>query len=141
MASLTICEEADRELDALYESHPDDAALIDALLEALTNDDAALASLCYGTPKLAYNANPVFKIYRFQACWDIGKQIYILKVDDQGGRPCSHRVIIAHDPVTDDHMVLATPNRGFNYDPDSVEFHNILDRYDAAGFVTSSAHR
>lgn len=133
MASLTICEEADHELDALYAEHEDDAALIDVLLEELASDEDALRTLCLDTPKWEWRFSPPYEVKRFGECWKRGRRVYILKVYDQLGSLCNYRVIIGHDPANDDYVVLATPHRDFNYDPASPEFARILDRYDNAG--------
>ncbi|WP_177192701.1 hypothetical protein [Variovorax sp. OV084] len=137
MASLTICEEADHELDSLYDEREDDAALIDVLLQELSADEGALESLWRDTPKWEWRFKPPYEVKRFGECWKRGKRIYILKVYDLEGHLCDYRVIVGHDPATDDYVVLATPHRDFNYEPTSPEFADILARYDRSGLTSS----
>ena len=134
MASLTICPEAERELDELYDVCEADAALIDVLIEELSGDESALASLCEDVPKWNYFHQPPYEVKRFGECWKVDRRVYTLKVYDENGHLCDRRVIVAHDPLSDEYCVLATPHRDFDYDPASHEFADILERYDRAGF-------
>ena len=130
MPSLSYSEELDRELDALSESHEDDVALIDALMEELSNDPLTLSSLTSGTPKWLSLYEPPFEIKRFASCWDSGRRVYLLKLYDTDGHLSDFRVFIGHDIQTDDYFVLSVQPRQTSYDTNSQAFRDLCDRYD-----------
>lgn len=133
MPNLTISIEADSELDALYETHPDDAALIDVFLEQLAADEVKLSTLFNDVPKWEYASSPPYEVKRFSECFERKRRIYIIKLYDSDDHLSNFRVLIGHDPRTENCVVLATPDRNFNYDTGSVIFAKLLERYDAAG--------
>ncbi|MGJ7533918.1 MULTISPECIES: hypothetical protein [unclassified Variovorax] len=129
MATISFCDEADEELSALYATHAAAAALIDVLIDELSNDESALTSLSSDTPKWQAFYEPPYEIKRFQACWDAGKRIYLLKVYDKDGHLCPFRILIGHDIDTDDYFVLATPHRSVSYDTTAPDFSELIARY------------
>lgn len=85
MPELSTIEELEAELDALIETNPDDAGLIDALIEELGADHDLLATLSDEVPKWYFVFKPSFEIKRFTACWQSGRRIYTLKPYDENG--------------------------------------------------------
>lgn len=133
MPSLTISIEADRELDALYETHPEDAELIDVFLEQLAADEVKLSTLFHDVPKWEHFSSPPYEVKKFSECFARRRRIYIIKLYDSDDHLSNFRVLVGHDQKLDSCVVLATPNRNFDYDPGSDIFAKLLERYDEAG--------
>lgn len=130
MARLITIEAFEAELDALYETHPQDAAMIDALIEELMDDDELVGTLCHETPKWHYRYKPPFEVKRFEECWNRGKRVYLLKVYDEDGHLIPHRVFVGHDIQTDDYIALSVQPRSTSYDTNDTGFEELCKRYD-----------
>lgn len=133
MPNLNTIEEFESELDVLVETNPDDAGLIDALIEELGADYDLLGTLCDEVPKWHYMFNPSFEIKRFGECWDGGRRIYSLKPYDEDGHLIGYRIFIGHDIHTDEYFVLSVQPRATCYDTTTDEYRHLCDRYDRLG--------
>ena len=133
MSVLITIEEFEDELDALVETNPDDAGLIDALIDELGADQDLLAGLSDEVPKWHYMFNPSFEIKRFAECWQSGRRIYTLKPYDENGHLIGFRIFIGHDIHADDDFVLTVQPRATCYDTTTAEYRSLCDRYDRLG--------
>jgi len=130
MSVLNTIEEFEDELDELVKTNPDDAGLIDALIEELGVDYALLGALSNEVPKWHYMFNPSFEIKRFEACWKAGRNVYSLKPYDEDGHLIGYRIFIGHDVHTDEYFVLTVQPRATCYDTTTNEYRSLCDRYD-----------
>jgi hypothetical protein len=133
MPILITVEEFEDELDALVQANPDDGGLIDALIEELGADSAMLETLCDEVPKWHYMFNPSFEIKRFEACWQAGRRIYVLKPYGVDGHLLNYRIFIAHDVRAGEYFVLTIQPRATCYDTTTDAFRNLCHRYDGLG--------
>jgi hypothetical protein len=133
MPVLNTIEEFEDELDTLVETNPDDAGLIDALIEELGVDHDLLDTLSDEVPKWHYMFNPSFEIKRFGECWKAGRRIYSLKPYDEDGHLIGYRIFIAHDVHADEYFVLSVQPRATCYDTTTDEYRRLCYRYDRLG--------
>lgn len=138
MADLYVCEEADKELDALYEVDEDAAALIDVLLDELANDAATLEWLF--RPQDHYEYEPPFEVKEFHEASRRGKNILILKVRSNEGKLLNYRVLVGFNSQIDRYHVLTVANRDISYDTSDALFTAVLERYDRCGIPTYRRH-
>lgn len=131
MSDLILLPEAVAELDALYETDEDAAALIDVLLESLWDDSDTLELLC--RPRNHFTHEPPFECKRYGAMQSIGKNIYTIKVRDLAGALLPYRVLIGFHAQIDAYYVLAIANRKNAYDTNDQLFQTVLERYGRAG--------
>lgn len=134
MAELYVCPEADEELDALYETDEDAAALIEVLLEQLWEDERMLEMLC--RPVDHFMHKPHYEVKRFVLMHKAGKNIYSVKLWSEEGSLYPYRVLIGFNAQEDSFHVLAIAPRKIAYEHTDPLFKSILDRYDAAGIPT-----
>jgi hypothetical protein len=133
MSVLNTIEEFEDELDTLVETNPDDAGLIDALIEELGADHDLLYTLSDEVPKWHYMFNPSFEIKRFEACWKAGRRIYSLKPYGEDGHLIYYRIFVGHDVDTDEYFVLTVQPRATCYDTTTDKYRSLCDRYDRLG--------
>jgi len=133
MSILNTIEEFEDELNALVVTNPDDAGLIDALIEELGADHDLLDRLSDDVPKWHHMFNPPFEIKRFENCWQTGRRIYTLKPYDEDGHLINYRLFIGHDVKTDEYFVLTVQPRATCYDTTTNEHRSLCDRYDRLG--------
>jgi|GEM_PF-1443093 len=133
MSVLKTIEEFEEELDALVATNPDDAGLIDALIEELGADRDLLDMLSDEVPKWHHMFNPPFEIKRFEACWKAGRRIFTLKPYDEDGHLTNYRLFIGYDLKTDEYFVLTVQPRATCYDTTTDEYRRLCDRYDRLG--------
>jgi len=141
MPELVTINEFEDELDGLAKRQPDDAGLIDALIEELGADRELLCTLSDGVPKWLYMFKPSFEIKRFIECWQSGRRIYSLKPYDENGTLIGYRVFIAHDIETDEYFALSIQPRENCYDTTTPEYRSLCERYDGLGVPTIKRSR
>lgn len=116
MPSIVYELDSEDELDALWESDEDTAALVDELLCQFEESPALLEELCREDRHV--NHDPSFQVKRFKCMWNCGYTVYILKVWPKEGREIQYRILYAHHPQKDTYYVLHLMQRGINYDAD-----------------------
>lgn len=134
MAVLIIDPAAEDELDRLYESDEDAAALIDALLEQLGDDEGTLGEIF--RPGHFFRYRPPFEVKRFEEAQRRGKNILTMRVRDEAGTLLPYRVLFAHHAQIDSYYVLSVASREDAYDPSKPGFLDLLVRYDEHGIPT-----
>lgn len=122
MASLIFALDAEDEIDALWDSDEDSAALIDELLCQLEERPELLDDLCRENRHVTND--PSFEVKRFRYMWNQGYTIYALKVWPGEGRAIDYRVLYAHHPQKDEYHVLTVMQREINYESDK----ELIDR-------------
>lgn len=140
MSRLAPLDEFEDELDALYETAPHDAELIDALIEELMGDEDCLRTLTNDVPKWLYRYSPPFEIKRFEHAWKGGRDIYLLKPYDEDGHPLDYRFFLAHDAHTDEYFALSIQPRDTSYDPTTDAYRRLCNRYDGLGIHPARGH-
>lgn len=141
MPILATTNEFEDELDTLAENDPDDAGLIDALIEELGADHDLLEVLSSEVPKWHYLFEPSFEIKRFVRCWQSGRRVYVLKPYDENGSLIGYRVFIGHDVRSNEYFVLTVQPRVTCYDTTTAEYKSLCDRYDRLGIATIGQFR
>lgn len=134
MPYITICEEADEELLALYDHNEDAAATFDVLLEQLDNDKEMLDRLFRPANHFLYR--PPFEIKQYEAMQRTGRNIFIIKVRGEDGELLPWRLLIGFDSRNDVYHVLCLAPRSIAYDESDPLFRIVQSRYDNAGLPT-----
>lgn len=124
---LILAQEAADELEALWESDPAAAALLDAIFEELEADQFLLDALTdHG---FVHRFDPLFDVQRWQRLWNKGINLWRLKPMGPDNRALPYRVIYAYVPGQRRYVVLGIVPRSFNYDPEDERSQRILDAY------------
>lgn len=131
MAILNTTSEFEDELDDLAGKSAEDAGLIDALIEAIGSDAETLDALCREVPKWHFLFRPPFEIKRFEAAWQDGRRIYVLKPYDENGGLIPYRIFVGYDIATDEYFALSVQPRTSCYDTRSNAYASLCYRYDA----------
>ena len=140
MPYLGTLDDFEDELDALYETAPQVAGLVDALIEELSGDEDCLQTLTDCVPKWLYLYRPPFEIKRFGHAWDDGRNIYLLKPYDEDGHRLDYRIFLAHDSHTNEYFALSIQPRDTSYDPTTDAYRCLCTRYDGLGIRPSRRH-
>lgn len=111
---LSIHEDAEADLDRLFETDEDGAAAIDAFLEEVAGSQALLDRLTQDHYR-TYSP-PAFDVQRWQALW---RQcaLWRARLYDAPGTAAQHRIIYAFHPGERCIYVLGVVSRDFNYEP------------------------
>ena len=125
---LCLSGAAYAELEALWQTDFDAAALIESIFEELEADDDLLdALLAHG---YVHEDNPQFDVQKWVALWNRGINIWRLKPFDQDGHSVPYRVIYAYVPAKRRYVVLAIiPRDRETYEAGSERTKRILDEY------------
>jgi hypothetical protein len=122
--------DAENDLEELWKSQPDGAALVQALLEELASDQVQFDHLTddgYGKS----DASARFNITKWNTQW-YGKRRNLWRIRfyalDQLG--LAYRIVYAFVPREIDCCVLAVAHRDFNYEPSHEITQRILRAYD-----------
>lgn len=127
MPRLRFHSEAENELDALYETDEDAAALVDVLLEVV-EDQGHLDGLF--RPSVRYRSEPLFEVKEFQAAKAVGRFVLILKVWNHEGQLLPYRIFIGYNSRSEEYWVLSVIDREISYETDNPAFATLLSRYD-----------
>lgn len=111
---LHIHEDAEGDLEALYEADPDAAAEIVTMLEEIEGDQKLLSSLLdHG---FNHATEPLFNVTKFVECWRKGEDIWRIRSMDFRTAAPKYRVLYAYLPTSRAFHVLGVVPRSFNYD-------------------------
>ena len=134
MTVVLFEDAAQDDLDALWLSDEDGAALIFALIEEF-QDNSDLSSVLrqHGHRDIG---DPAFEVSRFQELWHQGFNLYRLKYWDEDGANAPYRIIYADNPHTDQIHILGIVHRGINYDTTHPIFCRIVANYGRLGIPT-----
>lgn len=131
MATIRFDEDAESELDALYDTDEDAAATVDVLIEAISENDDALETLTRDVPKWGPMGLPPYEVKRFEEAFNAGYLIYFLKPrTEEDGELIDYRVFFAWFQQLDRYVVLATLPRSNCYDTTTDAYRCMLARYD-----------
>lgn len=134
MAKLYYALCSEDELDALWESDEDSAALIEELLWQFEENEDLLDELCREKRHVLHV--PDFEVKRFQYMWNSGYTIYILKIWPSSGREIHYRVLYAHHPQADSYHVLTVMQRDINYESDKELIDTLIAACEEIGIPT-----
>lgn len=108
--SIAIDPDAADDLESLYASDPDEAALAEALLQEIGVCQDLLDALTvhgFGNKK-----SPFFSVSKWHSFWGKGIDIWRIRADHS-----NYRIIYAYFPPRRVYHVLAIVHRKFDYDP------------------------
>lgn len=132
MAVFIVTTEIDDELDALFETDPDEASAADLLLSLLYENGTILDDL--RPPQTVYQYSPTFEFKIFEEAQKQGLNVYILKYQDpEHGHLCKHRILVGYHPQRDRFYALTIIPRDADYATDSAEFLRLANRYELYG--------
>jgi hypothetical protein len=131
MATLHLCDEADEEIDALYQEHHAAAEALDALLIELEEHEDLLETLY--RPNFHFNAAPPFEIKRYEEMQKRGYNIFTVKVQLADGSWPPYRALIGFHGQANTYHVLAIAPRDIAYERSDPLFAAVIDRYERAG--------
>jgi mRNA-degrading endonuclease RelE of RelBE toxin-antitoxin system len=129
--SITIHEDAERDLDAIWDLDEDVAAEIIALLEQAKNDQDLLEILTvkdfgvHGTEKI--------HVDKWVAQHKQGRNLWRVKIWELEGRGIRYRIIYALDPRCRRYHVLGVLERDFDYVANDDRTKRLLAAYDELG--------
>jgi hypothetical protein len=127
MFSLSLHEDAEDDLDEIWETDPDSAAFIDALLEQIKADQNLLDALT--DRNFGEYGNEPFSVKTWVEQWRDGYDLWRLKAWELEEQHIRYRVIYAYETGKQRYHVLAVvPRSSFNYERD----HPITQRIHAA---------
>jgi hypothetical protein len=112
--SISVHPDAERDLDALYETDEDGAAMIAAFLQEAAASQSMLD--CFTVKGYRSYTAPEFDIKRWEALWK-NYGLWRLRLFDVPGVAASSRIIYAFHPVRRCYHVLGIVPREFNYEP------------------------
>lgn len=128
MLKLFVHEDAEGDLEQLWETEPIAAARIAALLEELEGNPDLLDRLTqqdFG----AYGLNE-FHVSKWIEQWRQGKDLWRLKIWDLENKGLRYRVVYAFMSRQQDYCVLGILPREFNYDPNHDLTRRIVAAYE-----------
>lgn len=131
MAKLEYANEAEIELDALWDKDEDSAALIEELLCQFEETPELIDELCRTRRHVSHK--PDFEVKKFQEVWNDGYTIYILKIWPKAGKEIPYRILYGHHPQKDIYYVLAVMAREVNYEADRELIKRICTAYENYG--------
>jgi hypothetical protein len=134
VVELKIHKDAKVDLDLIWESDPDAAATIEALLqEAKTNRELLESFTCQDFG--AFGVEP-HHVTRWVEQQRKGRNLWRLKVWELEVQTPLYRVIYAFHPQKHIHYVLGVFDRNFNYDENDARTKRVLAIYDRLDIPT-----
>lgn len=131
MVRVLFAEEANAELDALYDQDEDAAALFDLLLQELDANDHVRDLLF--RPANHFNFTPPFDVGRVGEAQKLGKNVYRIKVRNEAGQFVPWRMLLGFHAQIDVFYVLSVLPRDHAYDTGHESFRQALSRYERLG--------
>lgn len=129
--SIKVHHDAETDIERLWDTEPDAAALVVALLEEAENDQELLESLTikdfgiHGTEKI--------HVDKWVELHKAGKNVWRVKIWELEDLGLQYRIIYALDPRTTRYHVLAVLHRDFNYDTNDARSKRLIAAYDELG--------
>lgn len=134
MPTIYITDNAEKDLDLLYDKDIDEWAEIRVALEEISDSSYLMNHLSDQTYRNI--SEPSFESGPFYALYRAGKNIFRIKCWDYKGALLSHRIIYAHHPTEDKYYVLAIIDRSFNYDTSHPTVSRVCSDYERLGIPT-----
>ena len=128
MISLFVHDDANDDLEALWDTVPRAAARIAVLLEELKGDPDLLDRLTQHDYGVRDHAK--FNVSKWLEHWNSGRDLWRLKIWDLEKQGLMYRIIYAFIPLTKHHHILAIAPREFNYDSSHPISKRILSAYE-----------
>ena len=126
--SIAVHDDAQADLDRIYEEDEDAAADIEVFLEEAKNNQETLDNL---TRKgyVQYGDQP-FDVKEWERAKRLKYNLWRLRLLWLGGAAAKYRIIYAFHPIEHRYYVLGIVERNFNYDPQHERSKQILAAYD-----------
>lgn len=130
MLHLFVHEDAESDLDDLYESAPKAAAKIDVFLDELSCDQDLLDRLTQQDFGLDRWGEHPFHVCQIAAQTRLGRNFWRLKIWDLERLGQRYRLIYAFVPLKKHHHILGIlPRSTYNYEPDDPRTQRIVNAY------------
>lgn len=130
MLHLLVHEDAEDDLDALYESDPKAAARIDVFLDELSGDQDLLDRLTqhdFGDDR--WGEHP-FHVCQLTSQMRLGRNFWRLKLWELERCGRRYRLVYAFVPLKKHHHILGIfPRSTYNYEPDDPRTKRIVNAY------------
>jgi hypothetical protein len=129
--SMSIHEDAEKDLDTLYAIDEEGAAGIDVFLEEAASSQKVLDHLLENRYR-SYDAGFDFEVRRWESLWK-HYGLWRLRLFDVPGVAASYRVIYAFHGKQRRYYILGIVPRDFDYDPKHPFSRRIVNAYQALG--------
>ena len=129
--SMSIHEDAEKDLEALYEVDEKGAAGIDVFLEEAASSQTVLDHLLENRYR-SYDAGFDFEVRRWESLWK-HYGLWRLRLFGFAGDAASYRVIYAFHGKQRRYYILGIVPRDFDYDPKHHFTQRIVNAYQALG--------
>ena len=126
MFALSITEDAQQDLDAIWEAgESEEAARIEVFFEQADSDQKILESF------LEHKFdNGVYSVSRWLQFWNKGLDLWRARILDMPAVSRKYRVIYAYDLNYRRFYILGVLNRDFDYEPNDPRTQRILRAYE-----------
>lgn len=128
MFHLSVHDDAESDLEKLWDEAPEAAARIGVLLQELEGNQDLLDRLTqhdFGNYRTAE-----FHVSKWLNQWNKGKDLWRLKVWDLEDKGLQYRVVYAFLPSGSQYHVLGVVSRDFDYDPNHELSRRIIAAYE-----------
>lgn len=129
--SVVVHDDAEEELDALWETNEDAAAFIETFLEEIQNDQRLLESL---TIKGHVKSDALrFDVEEIESQKKEKRNLWRVKIWDIENRDGKIRIVYAFHPKEFRYYILGITPRDINYDTSHPRFKKLLNAYEELG--------
>lgn len=127
MFTLTIHHDAEDDLEKLWVSAEDAAALVTALLQEIQGDQKLLDALTIHD--FGANRSAKFHVSKWLEFWNQGADLWRLKVWSLEAKGLPYRIVYAYEYGRQRYHVLGVFHRDFNYDPTDPRTQRVQNAY------------
>jgi mRNA-degrading endonuclease RelE of RelBE toxin-antitoxin system len=129
--SLKVHKDATADIEKLWESAPQAAAAIVALLEQAESDQRLLESLTI--KDFGVDRTEPIHVDWWWTQYKEGRNLWRVKIWNLESRRLNYRIVYALDPRSTRYYVLGVLPRDFNYDQSNPRARRLLAAYDELG--------
>jgi hypothetical protein len=128
VATIVLHRGAQSDLDALWESDPESAAIILALLQEAKANHEVIDT--FSSQDFGFGGTKPYNVQRWAAQQDKGRNLWRLKIWELERVRARYRVVYAFNPRIQRYYVLGVFDRDFNYDESDQRTQRVLEVYD-----------
>lgn len=127
MYTLAVHRDAEGDLEEIWNSAPDAAAIIVALLQEIKNDQNLLDALT--AHDFGVHESKRFHVSKWLQFWNRGIDLWRIKLWDLERKGLAFRIIYAYETGLQRYYVLGIFRRDFNYDTSDPRVQRVLAAY------------
>jgi hypothetical protein len=128
VASIRLHRSALADLDSIWESEPESAAAIEALLQEARANAAILDS--FTIHKFGADHVEPYQVSKWMGQQHKGRNLWAIKIWELEDKWPKYRIVYAFHPQTHVHYVLGVFTRDFNYDESDERTQRVLAVYE-----------